>query len=181
MSNRKNNPNFRLSTDLKKAIHSSDEYDDYITLHQFLTKQQSVLAERMKRIVKVLADFETSGGKIKTEDKTTTIELGKLRYTVTYREDETVEKYTVENPDEQESVEQIHKIFFAGYILPLYESKLNEINKQLTDLDNDNTLKGIFEIRKAIRRDKYLTTAAISGTVIQSEDDVDPLGIFGDD
>lgn len=180
-SRRNNNSGLRLNPELKKAVMSSDEYDDYIILVQFLTGQRSLLYSRLERITGMLNEFELNGGIIKNDGNVTTIEFNTLCYTVEYRDDGSVGKYTVENPDNSVAVDWIHRIFFAAYIRPIYADKIDGLNEQLRDIDNDNVLKGIGEIRRSLRGDRYLTTAAISGASIQSEDDVDPFGIFGDD
>lgn len=183
MTRNQSRAQLRLNTELKKAVHSSDEYEDYMALVQFLVKQKTILALRLSRIIEQLEWFEASGGSI-THDpdlKCTSIQYMDLEYTVEYRDDGSVSKYTVVNPDNQVAVEYVHKIFFCAYIRPMYSDKIDLIDEQLADIDNDNVLKGIGEIRKSIRGDKYLTTAAISGASIQSEEDIDPYNIFGGD
>lgn len=171
----------RLSSELKKAVHSQDEYEDMMTLVQFLVKEKSVLSQRLARITAQLAVFRTAGGEIVNSDGSTVIKFDDLVYTVKYDKDGCVSEYTVKNPGNSIGVEHIHRIFFCAYIRPWYVQKIEQLDEQLADIDNDNTLRGIAEIRKAIRGDKWLTIASISGTSVQSEEDVDPYGIFGGD
>lgn len=174
-------PQLRLSTELKKAVHSREEYEDMMTLVQFMVKERSEIALRLSRISAQLEIFVAAGGRIVNEDKSTTITFGDLTYSIRYNDDGDVCEYTVRNPSNTIGVDHVHRIFFCAYIRPWYLQKLQQIEEQLADIDNDNTLRGIAEIRKAIRGDKWLTISAISGTAVQSEEDVDPYGIFGDD
>ena len=174
-------PQLRLSNELKKAVHSHEEYEDMMTLVQFMVKERSELAMRLSRITMQLEIFYAAGGKIIKGDKTVTITFENFSYVIRYNEDGDVCEYTVHNPSNTIGVDHAHRIFFCSYIRPWYVQKLKEIEEQLADIDNDNTLRGIAEIRKAIRGDKWLTISSISGTAIQSEEDIDPFGIFGSD
>lgn len=178
---KQNKIGLRLNQELKKAVLSSDGYDDYVTLVQFLTKQRSLLMTRMIRVIEELHNFEKMGGIIDFDNDTVTIQLDTLKYTVEYREDGSIGRYSVENPDNSDAVEYVHRIFFAAYIRPIYADKLQLLDEQLDDIDNDNVLKGMGEVRRAIRGDKYLTVEAAAGTSIQLEEDADPLGLFGGD
>lgn len=178
---KQNKAGLRLNQELKKAVLSSDEYDDFMILVQFLVKQRSLLVLRMARIVEELRSFEEMGGCIDFDEGTVTVELDTLRYTVEYRSDGSVARYTVDNPENSDAATYVHRIFFAAYIRPIYADKIRLLDEQLTNLDNDNTLKGIGEIRKSIRGDRWLTIEAVRGTSIQTEEDADPYKIFEDE
>lgn len=169
----------KLNSQLKKAIHSSDEYEDYMTLVQFLVKEKSILSLRMARIIAKLSSFEAGGGVIEHQEGGTRVSYGDIVYVISYREDGSIRRYYVDNPDDSVGAEYCHEIFWCSYIRPYYADKIAQIDKQLADIDNDNVLKGIGEIRKLLRQDRYMTAAAISGTMIQSEEDLDPYGLFG--
>lgn len=169
----------RLNKELKRAVHSGDEYEDYLTLVQFLVKERSILALRLQRLESALAEFYTAGGKITEEDGTVNVTFGDLQYVIKFGPGGDVEHYSVRNPGGKGETEAAHKMFFCTYIRPYYESRVKVIDEQLADLDNDNTLRGICEIREAIRGDRWLTMSTVSGVDIQREEDIDPYGVFG--
>ena len=55
-------PQNRLNRDLRKAIHSGDGYDDYMTVYQFLRQKQALVTERMKIMRHRIDDFYADGG-----------------------------------------------------------------------------------------------------------------------
>lgn len=171
----------RLNKELKKAVHSAEEYEDYLTLIQFLTKERSILATRLKRIEMAISEFYSAGGDITSEDGVVKVSFGELKYVIVFDENGDVEQYSVRNPGDKYETEYAHKIFFCSYIRPYYQTRVKNIEDQLADLDNDNTLRGICELRDVIRGDRWLTTSAVSGIKIQKEEDVDPYGVFDEE
>lgn len=169
----------KLNRELKRAVHSGDEYDDYQAIMQFLNKQRSILAFRLRRIEMAINDFYNAGGEMEKVDNVLNVSFGDLRYTVVYNSLEQVEEYHVKHPGNKNEVEYCHKIYYCSHMRPKFASTIKKLDEQLADLDNDNTLRGIFEIRNAIRGDRWLTMSAVSGVGIQREDDIDPYGVFG--
>lgn len=177
-------PMFRFSRDLKKAVHSGEGYDDYMTVYQFLQEKIGILQYRINRMQKHIDDFYDEGGVITHDGNVYTVELGESKITVLYDESGSVTGYSVEGlKGRREFVWYMLGLFFSTHLMPIYQKIIDSTQEQLKDVDNDNILKGISEIRDLIRGDRYLTAAAVSNLKIASEDDVDPFSMFsgGDD
>lgn len=168
----------KLNLELKRAVQSGDDYDEYVAIVQFMQKQRSKLAIRLKEMDAAIDEFYRTGGTMKQDENVLTISHGNLQYTIVYDADGQIVEYLVKNPGEHNKLEYVHRIYFCAYWRPYFESKIKNLDEELADLDNDNTLRGIFEVRKSIRGDRWMTMSALSGVNIQKEEDIDPYGIF---
>ena len=82
----------------------------------------------------------------------------------------------------QDVVRRILSLFFCLHMMPVYAKILDVTAEQIADMDNDNVLRGMSEIRDLIRGDKYLTASSIRGTDIRTEEDpADPFGVFSEE
>lgn len=178
-----NRSGLRLNNELKKAVSSSDEYEEFITFLQFYKKERNMLTLRLRTIETVISDFSAKGGKITIENGVYTCSLDDTSYRVVYGSTGEVAEYSVKlgGKKGRDTVTQMHKLFFAVAVKPLYTDRLADVERALKNLENDNIIRGNVELRRLIRDDKYLTVSAIGRTDISKEDSDDPFGIFGDD
>ncbi len=178
-------PQMKLNRDLKKAIHSGSGYDDYMTIYQFQMQKLAILRKTLRDMKYSITDFYEDGGEVsQTEEENVfhaTLDGVELR--VVYDHEGNVDEYSITGMRKKPDVaKRILNLFFNEHIIPIYEGIIATTEEQLKDLDNDNTLRGLYELRDIMRGDKYLTAAAISGLEIVSEDDRDIFaGIFGGD
>lgn len=177
-----NKPQMRLNKELKKAIHSGDGYDDYMTLKQHYEQQKGIVTHRIKKLEAQINDFVQNGGRAGCKPSGVEITKGGVNYVVEFNDHGDVCRYEVTRKDaSKEDVSELHKLFFAMYLLPKYATSLKSIDLSLANMDNDNTLKGMASLRDQIRKDQYLTMGAISGVDIGIESDHDPFNIMGDE
>lgn len=176
----KKNPMVRLNDNLKRAVHSGDGYDDYMTVYQFLMQKAALLSTRIKKLRYTIASFFEEGGEIVTErEDTFDVTIHGVRLTIVYDEAGDVTDYSVSGMKrKKEVVDRLLSLFFCTHMIPIYEDILCKTKEQLADMDNDNVLRGMTELRDIIRGDRYLTVGSISDMKIASEDDPDPFGIF---
>lgn len=171
---------FRFNNELKKAVHSGDGYEDYKTVYQFLQEKIDVLQYRLNRMQKHIDDFYGRGGTIESEDGSHVVSIDASKIRITYDGDGDVTGYSVEGlKGRREYVWYMLGLFFSTHLMPIYGQIVEDTREQLRDIDNDNILRGIAEVRDLIRGDRYLTSAAVSNMKISAEEDVDPFGIYG--
>lgn len=178
-------PQIRLSKELKKAVHSGGGWEDYATVCQFEAHKVAVLDKRLRIMRHALDDFYLDGGTVegppeeKTEDGVFRMALDGAVMEIVYAADGTVKGYTVSGMNGSGAVHRrMLSLFFCLHLIPVYENIIEATKEQLADIDNDNVLRGIAEIRELLREDRYLTAAAISGVDISTEDE-DPFDLFG--
>ena len=173
----------RLSREVRQAVHSGDGYDDYVTMYQFEHAKMNELNHRIARMEQAIQAFYDDGGEISQQgDLDFTISYDSVRLHIIYDTDGQVSAYSVEGMrGRRATVKRILGLFFSIHLLPYYRQILDTTEDQLKDIDNDNVLKGISEIRDLIRGDKYLTTAAISSVGLSQEEGEDPFGILTGD
>lgn len=171
----------RLPREVKRAIYSGEGYENYKTLVQFHTRTQTLLEARIHAMEEFTSEFYESGGTMEETEDGCTVAMGETRYTVAFGKDGRVARYSVENPLDEDAMRYLHGLFFVLYMLPIYRSTLEHVKRGLADMENSNVLKGLDQIRKVIRDDKYLTVAAISGLEVRVEEEVDPFEVFGNE
>lgn len=170
----------RLNKDLRKAIHSGDGYEDYITVYQFLKQKQALVTERMRLMRHRIDDFYDEGGEATMDrDRNLTLSLNGVVMHVYVDGDGEISGYDLNGiRGKREVVQRLLSLFFCLHMLPIYGSIVQTTVEQLADMDNDNVLRGMTEIRDIIRGDKYLTVSSLLGTDIRTENDIDPFGLF---
>ena len=177
-------PQIRLNNDIKKAVHSGNGYEDYMTVYQFLKCKQDMLTRALRRIKHRMEDFYYDGGEVFQEDDSTFhASRAGVDLRIVYDGEGDVTEYTVTGIKKKSHVaERILYQFLDELFVPFFENAIAVTEEQLKNLDNDNTLRGLCELRDLIRKDTYLTTAAISGLDIMSEEYRDNLiGLMEDD
>ena len=179
----KKSPMMRLNDNLKRAVHSGDGYDDYMTVYQFLKHKSALLANRIKKLRYTIANFFEEGGEIVSDtDDVFDVSIQGVRLTIKYDEAGDVTDYSVSGMKRKKDVvNRLLSLFFCTHMIPIYEDILLATEEQLADMDNDNVLRGMSELRDIIRGDRYLTVGSISDVKIASEDDPDPFGIFAEE
>ena len=178
-------PQIRLNRDLKKAIHSGNGYDDYMTVYQFQMQKLALIRTTLKKVKHRIEDFFLDGGEICREDDIDVFHatLDGVDLRVVYDEDGDVSDYSITGMKGKGDVaKRILNMFFDEHLISILGDIISVTDEQLKDMDNDNTLRGLFELRDIIRGDKYLTAAAISGIDIATEEDRNELfGLMEDD
>jgi len=182
MTQRKTAQN-RLNRDLRKAVHSGDGYDDYMRIYQFLRQKQNIVNERMRIMRHRIDDFYNDGGTVTEGDGSFTVSLSGVSVHIGFDVEGDVSSYKVDGmKGKRDTVERILSLFFCLHMMPVYRHILETTMEQIADMDNDNVLRGLSEIRELIRGDRYLTASSIAGTELRSEDDIpDPFGIYGEE
>ena len=184
MAAAKTKPQMKLNRDLKKAIHSGDGYDDYMTVYQFQMQKLALMRTTLKRIRRRLEAFFMDGGEIyPDEEGVFHASIEGVELCVVYDQDGDVSDYSISGIKGKSHVaKRILNLFFDEHMIPIFENLITLTDEQLKDMDNDNTLRGLFELRDIMRGDKYLTAAAISGIEIATEEDRNELfGLVEDD
>lgn len=180
----KKTPQNKLNRDLRKAIHSGDGYDDYMTVYQFLRQKQALVTERMKIMRHRIDDFYADGGEAyQKKDGTFRVILDGVTLSIAMDDSGEVTGYEMDGiKGKQDVVRRILSLFFCLHMMPVYAKILDVTAEQIADMDNDNVLRGMSEIRDLIRGDKYLTASSIMGTDIRTEEDpADPFGVFSEE
>ncbi len=163
-------PQQKLNRELRKAVHSGDGYEDYMTVYQFLHSKISLLNQRMRRMQRDIDTFFDDGGEIALNEEHYDVSLDGVTLSVSYDEDGEVTDYFISGmKGKRDTVRRIMGLFFSVHMMPIYRRIISETNEQLADLDNDRTLRGMSELRDIIRGDRYLTSFAVSGVEIDSE------------
>lgn len=172
-------PAVRFNKELRKAIHSGDGYDDYMTLYQFEKYKLSVLNQRIRRMQHAIDEFFDDDGEIDHQGQLFEVSLGETKLKVLFDDAGEVTDYSLTGiKGRRDVVDRIMGLFFSVYLLPVYKRIIAATEEQLADLENDSILKGMCEIRDIIRGDRYLTSFAVSGTDLSSEAD-DLYELFG--
>lgn len=172
----------KLNRELRKAVHSGNGYDDYMTVYQFEQGKIAELTRRIARMQHEIDGYYEAGGKlIEDPEGVFTLALAGVRMKISYDGSGEVTGYAVDGiKGHRDTVWEMLSLFFCTHLMPIYERILDRTADQIADMDNDNVLKGLCEVRDIIRGDRYLTTAAVSGVNINTESDTDPFGIFDD-
>ncbi|MBQ7701246.1 MAG: hypothetical protein IJT54_02470 [Candidatus Methanomethylophilaceae archaeon] len=172
----------KLNRDLKKAIHSGSGYDDYMTIYQFQMQKLAIIRKTLRDMKHSINDFYEEGGETyETDENEFCASIDGVTLHVAYDDEGNVIEYSIKGMRKKPDVaKRILNLFFYEHIIPIFEDIIETTQEQLKNLDNDNTLRGLYELRDIMRGDKYLTAAAISGLEIVSEDDRDIFAdIFG--
>ena len=166
-------PQAKLNRELKKAVHSGDGYDDYMTVYQFQQQKLAMVRNALRRAKHRIDDFFYDGGEIlQTEENEFRAAIDGVELRVVYDDDGDVSEYSITGMKGKSQVaKKILNLFFDEHLIPIFEDIILLTDEQLKNMDNDNTLRGLFELRDIMRSDKYLTAAAISGLDIAMEDD----------
>ncbi len=173
----------RLNRDLRKAVHSGDGYDDYMRIYQFLRQKQNIVSDRMRIMRHRIDDFYGDGGNVTEENGLFTLSLSGVLLHIGFDADGEVSSYGVEGmKGRRDTVERMLSLFFCLHMMPVYRHILETTAEQIADMDNDNVLRGMSEIRELIRGDRYLTASSLAGAELRSEDDIpDPFGLYGEE
>lgn len=170
-------PQVRFNNDLRKAVHSGDGYSDYMTVYQFLVQKLNGMKDLLRRSKHFIQDFYLEGGEVRQEDKGVfhaSIDGVDLR--IVFDGDGDVSEYSVTGIKRKKDVaKRILNLFFYEHLIPMVEDIILTTEEQLKDMDNDNTLRGLSELRDIIRGDKYLTSMVVSGVEIATEEDRNEL------
>lgn len=170
----------KLNRELRKAVHSGDGYDDYMTIYQFLQAKVGLIKQRMAGMERSVDSFYEKGGKITMDSGSgeCVVTYGDVCITVIYDAEGDVTDYSVRGlKGRREVLWFMLGLFFCVRLIPVYRGIIAQTEEQLANLDNDNVLRGMSEIRDLIRGDKYLTVAAI-GDMDVSAESVDPFDLF---
>lgn len=166
-------PQAKLNRELKKAVHSGDGYDDYMTVYQFQQQKLAMVRNALKRAKHGIDDFYYDGGEIiQGADNVFIAVMDGVELRVVYDKDGDVSDYSITGMKGKSQVaKRILNLFFDEHLIAIFEEIIKLTEEQLKNMDNDNTLRGLFELRDIMRSDKYLTASAISGLDIAMEDD----------
>lgn len=166
----KRTPQQKLNRELRRAIHSGDGYDDYMTAVQFMQAKVSLLKQRMLRMQGDIDRFFDEGGEITCEDEVFNVHIDGVTLLVRYDGDGEVSEYTVSGMrGKRDVVRRLLGLFFCVHLIPVYKGIVEATAEQLADMDNDRTLRGMSELRDLIRGDRYLTSYAVSGLDVDTE------------
>ena len=131
----KKTPQNKLNRDLRKAIHSGDGYDDYMTVYQFLRQKQALVTERMKIMRHRIDDFYADGGEAyQKKDGTFRVVLDGVTLSITMDDSGEVTGYEMDGiKGKQDVVRRILSLFFCLHMIPVYAKILDVTAEQIAD------------------------------------------------
>lgn len=173
----------KLNRELRKAVHSGDQYEEYKTTYQYNLGYMAWVREIISRMEAEIDAYYADGGALEVIDEHDWhLVIGDTEMDIRLDDDGNVQEYTRRHVHgHMPEVRRMQMMFFAANMLPIYKQILETVQECQKDLDDANIVKGLSEIREIIRGDKYLTVAAVSGVGISEEEDIDPFRIFTDD
>lgn len=168
-----------LNRELRKAVHSGEGYETYITIYQYEKGLQDALEQAKLSAEEDIRNFYRDGGQIERQGLNILMTFNGASLFIEYDIQGNVISYTPRPVfRHRRDIQRMMGLFFDTYMLPKYNAMLEKSKDQLEDLDNDRIIRGICEIRDLIRGDRYMTVNAVSGMGTSEEDSTDSLGIF---
>ena len=163
----------RLNNEIKKAIHSGDGYHEFKTLMQFYGEMKTAAEKVRKDMDNNVQRFLSIGGDLQYADDGMIIATySKVTLGIRFDdEDKEIAEIKYVNDTKLKIMSDLADVIYQFKMIPHVDDMMQMIQDMNVDLENDNALRGLVEIRNTFRSDPHLTAFGISGISLKNPDD----------